>query len=140
MKRAKGPLQGFTLIELMITVVVVAILAGIATPIYLNYSIRAYYTEVVKAADPFRLGVLECYQITATLTGCNGGTHHIPSNITTATGSVASVTAVNGVITVTPVVQNGILATDTYILTPTISGTTVVWTSSGGGVTSGYTT
>jgi hypothetical protein len=43
------------------------------------------------------------------------------------------------VITVTPVAANGILATDTYILTPTVAANgTVTWASSGGGVTNGY--
>ncbi|MFR0692512.1 type IV pilin protein [Enterobacterales bacterium AE_CKDN230030158-1A_HGKHYDSX7] len=37
--------KGFTLIELMITVVLIAILAGIAYPSYQSYTIRANRTE-----------------------------------------------------------------------------------------------
>ncbi|MCJ1881731.1 type IV pilin protein [Pseudomonas nitroreducens] len=37
--------KGFTLIELMITVVIIAILAGIAYPSYQSYTIRANRTE-----------------------------------------------------------------------------------------------
>jgi len=53
--------------------------------------------------------------------------------------AINSLSVTNGVITVTLVAQNGILATDTYIQTPNIStnGTTT-WVSSGGGVTNGY--
>lgn len=37
--------KGFTLIELMITVVIIAVLAGIAYPSYQSYTIRANRTE-----------------------------------------------------------------------------------------------
>ena len=129
---------GFTLLELMITVAIVAILSAIAVPTYLNYTRRAYYTEIVAATNPFKTGVVECYQNLGTLTGCDGGTNNIPANIATTTGNVATATVADGVITVTPVAAHGIVATDTYILTPTVTNNTVTWASSGGGVSNGY--
>ena len=138
MNQTVRSVKGFTLIELMITVTIVAILAAIAVPTYLNYTRRAYYSEIVEATSPYKVGVAECFQNLGALTSCNGGANHIPANITTTTGNVASVSVAAGVITVTPVATNGILASDTYILTPTAVGNTLTWVASGGGVSEGY--
>lgn len=41
--------SGFTLVELMVTVAIVAILASVAVPSYINYQNRAKQTEAVEA-------------------------------------------------------------------------------------------
>lgn len=130
--------QGFTLLELMVTAAIIAILAAIAVPMYVSYVRRAYFTEIVSDTAPYRIAVAGCYQQLATLTGCDGGTNNIPANITTASGNLASLAVVNGVITATPVAAHGITASDTYVLTPTIVNNVVTWASSGGAVTAGY--
>ncbi|MCW5589702.1 MAG: prepilin-type N-terminal cleavage/methylation domain-containing protein [Legionellales bacterium] len=131
--------SGFTLIELMITVAIVGILAAIAIPAYQNYMIRARFSEITLSMAPYKVAVAECVQDLGTLTGCSGGTNGIPANITAAEGGITSLTVADGVITVVPVAQNGILATDTLVATPVVTaGNRVNWGLTGGSVTNGY--
>jgi len=51
--------EGFTLIELMIVISVVAILVVLAVPAYQEYNIRAKITECVVGAAPAKLAVSE---------------------------------------------------------------------------------
>lgn len=130
--------EGFTLIELMITIAIIGILAAIALPSYQTYTRRAYYIDLINAVSAYKAGVEVCIQRNGSLTGCNAGSNGIPAAITTPVGGVASLSVANGVITAVPVAQYGIVASDTYILTPTSTTSGLTWAASGGGVTNGY--
>jgi type IV pilus assembly protein PilA len=52
--------SGFTLIELMIVVAIVAILAAVALPRYKGYTNRAKFTEVVASIGPAKSAVETC--------------------------------------------------------------------------------
>ena len=57
----KSVQQGFTLIELMIVVAVIAVLAAIAIPQYQNYLIRAQVSEAMVLADGLKTPLTEYY-------------------------------------------------------------------------------
>ncbi len=132
MKKAQ---QGFTLIELMIVVAIIGILASIAIPSYQNYTRKSRFTEVIMAATAPKSAVEVCAQTLGTLTGCVAGSIGVPANITADEGLIDSVTTAGaGVITIVPLAQNGIVAANTYILTPTLEGSgKVTWATTGSG-------
>ncbi len=53
--------SGFTLIELMIVVAIVGILAAIAIPGYMDYTIRAQATEAISLANGVKTTISEYY-------------------------------------------------------------------------------
>jgi prepilin-type N-terminal cleavage/methylation domain-containing protein len=120
--------QGFTLIELMIVVAIIGVLAAVALPAYQNYMMRAKYTEVIAAAAPYKTAVELCLQDFNAPAQCNLGSNGVPNTI--ATRYVSRVTVAEGVITIFPVPGEGILAGDTFMLSP--SGTPNQWMVGGG--------
>ena len=59
MKNMKRVQSGFTLIELMIVIAIVAILVALAVPAYKDYTIRAKVTECVNGAAVAKLQISE---------------------------------------------------------------------------------
>ncbi|OOF71050.1 prepilin peptidase-dependent pilin [Rodentibacter caecimuris] len=93
--------KGFTLIELMIVIAIVAILATIAIPSYQSYTRKAAISELLQASAPYKSEVELCIYNKGTANDCNAGSNGIQAAITTARGYTKSLTVQTGIINVT---------------------------------------
>ena len=98
--------KGFTLIELMIVVAIIAILAAIAIPAYQDYLVRTQVSEGAVLADGAKTAIAEYYSNTGSFPGSNVSAGLAPAaNIVgkyvTTVGTGATDGAAAGIIKVT---------------------------------------
>ncbi len=91
--------KGFTLIELMIVVVIVAILASVALPAYRDYVTRGRLAEVTSALIEARIKMEQYFQDNRTYVG--GETGACPSSTSSVTYSCPTPTATTFTFTAT---------------------------------------
>jgi len=96
----KSMQKGFTLIELMIVVAIIAILAAIAIPQYQTYVIRSQVTRVMGEAGDQKVVVEDCLNNGYVGVVPASGNTTVPSCVTTSSSSDLAghpvVTTVNG--------------------------------------------
>jgi len=104
--------RGFTLIELMIVVAIVAILAAVAWPLYQHYVVKARVSEALVMAGGLKAAVA------GNASQAAGDLSKGVTLLTVATGNVAStlIDSGNGTITV---VTTAVAGNGTITLTPT---------------------
>jgi type IV pilus assembly protein PilA len=143
--------HGYTLIELMIVMSIIGILASISIPQYVNYAVRARWSDNIVRVAPLKQAIAECAQFnnnTVNATTCNDVAYlmanaflplgYAPPGPSAAGGSAAYMampvtvgSAVPAEIVITGNVNTALGCV--VAMTPTVTASAVTWNYSNSG-------
>jgi type II secretory pathway pseudopilin PulG len=108
----------------MVVIVIVLVVAKIGAAAYQKYVVRARFSEVINAVNPYKKAIEECAMNTGDLNVCVSGINNIPAILYPTTGWVYRVGAGlgSGVVRSTAVSTGGLQGA-AYAIRPTYSTT-----------------
>ncbi|AWH47261.1 pilin [Stenotrophomonas sp. ZAC14A_NAIMI4_1] len=133
--------KGFTLIELMIVVAIIAILAAIALPAYQDYVARSQVSEAMTLSGGAKTAVTEYYADKGAFPDTNTKAGLAPAASINGKYVLSVGLSGNGLITATMKGSNSAsakIAGKTFIMTPADAGGSITWACTGGTIDAKY--
>ncbi|TXH66887.1 MAG: prepilin-type N-terminal cleavage/methylation domain-containing protein [Thiothrix sp.] len=123
--------NGFTLIELMVTVAIIGMLAAIATPAYQGYVKRTHVLEGIQLASAVKFAVYEYYYMYSTFPA-NNSDIYLPMPEFIKGNAIKSIAVENGTLILT--YNQRVAENATIVMVPTLVDSTIKWDCTGGTV------
>ncbi len=128
--------QGFTLIELMITIAITAISGAVAIPAYQDYTARAQVSEGFSLVDGVKTSIVDAWNNTGVFVTANSANGVIPSPSSISGKYVRQVAVTNGIISVMMRSAGSVagpIGNKTFTITPSTTSGSLNWTCTTGG-------